>query len=85
MAITIRNEKTLKKLDALLKKNGDRTKTGLIDKIVGRFSFLESDLKAAKAKINTLEKELCQIKNIVREKARADQNFDDLCKELETQ
>ena len=70
MAITIRNEDTLKKLEVLLKKNGHRTKTGLIDNIVDRhYPHLKSELKAAN--------ELFQIKKIVRNKAIPDRAYED--------
>lgn len=83
MAITIRNKDTLKKLDVLLAKTDQRTKTGLIDHLVGRFPFLEAELRSAKKEIRSLETELYQIKRIVRNKARADEDYRKLCEQLD--
>lgn len=85
MAITIRNEETLKKLDALLNKTGQRTKTGLIDHIVNRYPFLESELRTTRKTISSLENELFQIKKTVLGKARADENYHKLCERLATE
>ena len=85
MAITIRNEDTLKKLDKLCKETGNSTKTGMIDQLVERSPFLESELKAARNKISALEVELLQVKKVILNKTVADKAYDKLCQNLETE
>jgi len=82
MAITVRNEETLKQLEKLAKTLGIKTMTGVIDQVVMDHPDLLKNLKEAQKKIEVLNDELSEIKSVVRRNAQAVKAFSEMCDKI---
>lgn len=82
MAITVRNEETLKQLEKLAKTLGIKTMTGVIDQVVMDHLDLLKNLKEAQKKIEVLNDELSEIKSVVRRNAQAVKAFSEMCDKI---
>lgn len=82
MAITVRNEETLKQLEKLGKTLGVKTLTGVIDQVVMEHEGLLKNLKDARKKIEVLSDESSEIKAVVRRNAQAVKAFSEMCDKI---
>ncbi len=82
-SIKIRKPESIKQIETLTKKLEMTTKTGLIDFVVSRHLDLVATGEAQEQKIYDLERELRNIKSILREKTKADKDFSKLCASLD--
>ena len=81
-SIKIRNPESIKLIEKLTKKLEMATKTGLVAFVVSRHLDLVATVKNQEQKIYELERELRDIKSILRDKTKADKNFSELCDSL---
>lgn len=82
-SIKIRKPESIKQIEKLTKKLEMTTKTGLIDFVVSRHLGLVATGETQEQKIYDLERELRNIKLILREKTKADKDFSELCASLD--
>lgn len=88
MAITIRNQDTIKLCETLLNNSSVRerlsskTKAGVVDYTVGRHLDLVNNLKTANDEIRKLRNELFEIKAVVRKNTQAVKSFADMCDKI---